>query len=238
METRPVEPVIRLVSSVVRKWLIGSVVAVVLAGTAVQLIRFYTGHDSIYGLVPLFDLGMEANIPTFYSSLLLLCSSVLLTVISSAAMKSGSRFAKQWVVLAVGFFYLAVDESAHIHELLIQPMRNLLGSYSQGIFYFAWVVPGIGIVAALAFFFFSLLRSLDRVTRWYFLVGGFLYVGGAVGIEMVDGLVAARYGKDILAYNLLVVVEETMEMSGVIVFIAGLLRYLKHHSPKAVLEVS
>ncbi len=238
METRPVEPVIRLVSPVVRKWLIGSVAAVVVAGTTVQLIRFTTGHDSLYGLIPLFDLGMEANIPTFYSALLLLSSSVLLSVISSAAVKSGSRFARHWVVLAAGFFYLALDEAAHIHELLIRPMRDILGSYGRGIFFFAWVVPGIGIVAALAVYFFRLLLSLDRVTRRFFVVGGFLFVGGAVGIEMVDGLVAAQYGKDNLAYNLLIVVEETMEMTGVIVFILGLLRYLREHAPKAVIEVS
>lgn len=238
MEKHPVEPAIHLVSSVAKKWLIGSVAAVVLAGTAVQLIRFTTGHDSLYGLIPLFDLGMEANVPTFYSALLLLASSLLLTIISAAAVKSGSRFAKQWVVLAVGFFYLALDESAHIHELLIRPMRSLLGSYGQGIFFFAWVVPAIGIVVVLAVFFFRFWLSLDRVMRWYFLVGGFIYVGGAVGIEMVDGLVASQFGKDNLAYNLLIIVEETMEMTGVIVFIFGLLRYLREHAPKSVIEVS
>jgi len=238
MEKRPVEPAIHLVSSVAKKWLIGSVTIVVLAGTAVQLIRFTTGHDSLYGLIPLFDLGMEANIPTFYSAILLLASSLLLMIISLAAMKSGSRFRKQWVVLAVGFFYLALDESAHIHELLIRPMRNLLGSYGQGIFFFAWVVPAIGIVLVLAVFFFRLWLSLDRAMRWYFLVGGFIYVGGAVGIEMVDGLVASQLGKDNLAYNMLIIIEETMEMLGVIIFISGLLRYLREHAPKSVIEVS
>lgn len=238
METRPAQPLIRLVSSVAMKWLIGSAAFLVIAGAAVELIRFNTGHDSLYGLSRLFDLGQEANIPTFFSALLLLAASSLLTIIAAAKRQSGAEFAKHWVVLAVGFFFLALDESAQIHELLIRPMRDLLGRYSEGIFYFAWVVPGIGIVAILAFAFFRFWRSLDRATMIYFAVGGLLYIGGTVGIEMVDGLVAAKHGKDNLLYNMLVVVEEGMEMSGVIVFITGLLHHLRDHAPKVDLEVS
>ena len=231
-------PRVRLVSSVVMKWLIGSAAILVIAGAAVELIRFYTGHDSLFGLSRLFDLGQEANIPTFFSALVLLTASALLTIISVAKRQSGAEYLKHWVILAVGFFYLAVDEAGQIHELLILPIRELLGRYSQGIFYFAWVVPGIGIIAILAFTFFRFWSSLDRATRIYFAVGGLLYIGGAVGIEMVDGLVAAKYGKDNLLYNMLVVIEEGMEMSGVIVFITGLLHYLRDHAPRVDLEVS
>ena len=238
MVTRPAEPRVRLVSSVVIRWLIGSAILLAIAGAAVELIRFYTGHDSLYGLSRLFDLGQEANVPTFFSALLLLTASSLLTIISFAKWQSSDRFAKHWTTLAAGFFYLALDESAQIHELLILPMRTLLGRYSEGIFYFAWVVPGIAIIAILAFTFFRFWRSLDRSAMIYFAVSGVLYVGGAVGIEMVDGLVAAMFGKDNLLYNMLVVVEEGMEMSGVILFIAGLLRYLRDHAPTVELEIS
>jgi hypothetical protein len=231
-------PRVRLVSSVVMKWLIGSAVILVIAGAAVELIRFYTGHDSLFGLSRLFDLGQEANIPTFFSALLLLSASALLTIISVARRQAGAAYLKHWVILAVGFFYLSVDEAGQIHELLILPMRELLGRYSQGIFYFAWVVPGIGVVAILAFTFFRFWMSLDRATMIHFAVGGILYIGGTVGMEMADGLVAAQFGKDNLLYNMLVVIEEGMEMSGVLVFIAGLLHYLRDHSPRVDLEVS
>jgi hypothetical protein len=238
MESRRVQPLIRLVSSVAIKWLIRSAAILVLAGAAVELIRFTTGHDSLYGLTRLLSLGQEANIPTFFSALLLLIAASLLTIISAAKRQSGAPFAKHWVILAAGFFYLALDESAQIHELLIRPMRDLLGRYSEGIFYFAWVVPGIGIVAILAFTFFKFWRSLDRATMIYFAAGGLLYIGGTVGVEMVDGLVAAQYGKENLLYNMLIVVEEGVEMSGVIVFVAGLLHHLRAHAPMAHLEVS
>jgi len=236
--TRPADAAVRIVSRTVITWLIGVTVLLVIAGTAAQLIRYNTSHDTLYGLIPLFDLGMEANIPTYFSSFILLTSALLLAVISVGESKSGSAFTKQWVVLAVGFFYLSLDESARIHELMIRPMRDLLGNYSQGVLYFAWVVPGMAIVLGLAVFFLKFLRSLDSVTMKYFVIGGIVYVGGAIGMEMVDGFVAARLGVDTLVYNLLIVVEEAGEMSGVLIFIAGLLRYLKNYSPRPVIEVS
>ena len=34
------------------------------------IFRFEFGHESVFGLVPLFDLNVEANVPTYFSSLL------------------------------------------------------------------------------------------------------------------------------------------------------------------------
>lgn len=49
-----------------------------------------------------------------------------------------------------------------------------------------------------------------------------MYVGGAVGFEMLGGRYASIHGLDNLGYVLLVTAEEGLEMSGVILFIRSL----------------
>ena len=71
--------------------------------------------------------------------------------------------------------------------------------------------------------FFPFLWSLPAGTRNAFIVAGCIYVGGAVGVEIIG----EPMDEDAMTYNLTTVVEEGMEMGGVILFLAALLRYMK-----------
>ena len=44
----------------------------ILASVASQVFKVLTGRDHVYGLVPLFNLNEEGNVPTFFSSSILL----------------------------------------------------------------------------------------------------------------------------------------------------------------------
>lgn len=69
-------------------WLI----AILLAGHLIgQVIRIETGHDSVFGLIPLFDFYDEANLPTWTSNILLLASSFMLLLIGLATRAKGGR---------------------------------------------------------------------------------------------------------------------------------------------------
>lgn len=46
-----------------------------------QLIAYTTGHPSIHGIVPFFNLDGEINLPTFFSGLILLFASFILAII-------------------------------------------------------------------------------------------------------------------------------------------------------------
>lgn len=48
------------------------------AHIAVQVLRFTTGHDVMFGLIPMFDMNRESNIPTLYSGQALFLASLLL----------------------------------------------------------------------------------------------------------------------------------------------------------------
>jgi hypothetical protein len=58
----------------------------------------------------------------------------------------------------------------------------------------------------------------DRV-----IVAGSLYVGGALGMEMVGAYYASTISTETIRYALSALIEETMEMLGIVLFIHGLL---------------
>lgn len=125
----------------------------VLASIGGLLTKFLLGHDTVYGLIDLFNLDGESNIPSYFSASLLLLAALLLSIISVLKRKSRAPYAFQWTILAFTFLYLAVDEAASIHELLSRPTVEFLGDRTIGIFYFAWVIPGMAITLVFALFF-------------------------------------------------------------------------------------
>jgi hypothetical protein len=66
---------------------------------------------------------------------------------------------------------------------------------------------------------------LPRRTRWGMIIAGTIYVGAALGLELVGGEWAERYTKNNWTYYAMVVTEETFEMVGVVAFLDVLLTY-------------
>jgi hypothetical protein len=198
----------------------------VLASIGGQLSKYLLGHDVVYGLVPLFDVDREGNIPTLFSVLLLFCAALLLTVITVLKKKSREPDVSKWTILALGFLYMTIDEAAAIHERLIKPIRGLLGDGHVGILYFAWVVPGIAVVFVLMLFFLRFLLRLPARTTVAFVVAATLYIGGALGFELVGGRYVELHGPENLTYSMITTIEESLEMAGLIVFVYALLKYI------------
>jgi hypothetical protein len=201
-----------------------------------QFLRYGLGHDYVYGLLPiierLFHVDLEQNISTLFSVTLLLCSGSLLVLMTLLKRQQQDPDASKWMILAGGFFYLATDEGWSLHEQLIEPVRGLLGHGELGIFYFAWIIPAMAGVAFLGLLFLGFLSRLPSSTRWSFITAGSLYLGGAIGIEMLGGRQAELHGFENLSYQLFAHLEESLEMAGVILFIHALLRYLAEQYPE------
>ena len=68
--------------------------------------------------------------------------------------------------------------------------------------------------------------NLAPKTRFLFILAGCIYVGGSLGMELVDGAWASRYGMDFF-YFVLTDLEELMEMVGLLIFIYALLKFLQ-----------
>jgi hypothetical protein len=79
------------------------------------------------------------------------------------------------------------------------------------------------------------LVHLPASTRRRFITAAVVYVGGALGVEAVSGWRAERMGMNNMTHSLIATVEEVMEMSGVAMFIVGLIRHLAEE--RAVIEL-
>lgn len=177
----------------------------------------------------------EKNLPTAFAVSLLLFATMLLAAIAALEHRSRGRWAWHWSLLAAGFALMTVDEAWSFHERLIAPGRRLLGGGELGVFFYAWVLFAIGLLVLLAPVFLRFVLSLPRATRNRFILAGLLFVGGAIGTELVagafnetHGLHEDRYGYGLrhLQYSLIATVEEGLEFAGTIVFIHALMRHI------------
>ena len=201
--------------------------AILLASVAGQVSRFFLGHPTVKGIVPLLYVDYERNIPAFFSMCLLFLASLILLVITVQQRRHKQPHVWKWATLSFGMFFMSYDEGFQVHENLTMPMREMLGGSEFGLFYFAWVIPGLILVAALGLFFLRFLIWLPAVTRNRFILAGSLFVGGSCFVDIAGGYYAENWGTDHWNYSLLATLEEGMEMGGIIAFIGGCLAYAR-----------
>ena len=103
----------------------------------------------------------------------------------------------------------------------------------QGYLLWLWVIPYGFAVLVLAAVYLRFLVRLSRTTRYYFILAALLFLGGAIGVDMLQGREAyLNIGSDkTILYCVLYSVEEFLEMIGVAVFIYALLKNLADESP-------
>jgi hypothetical protein len=129
------------------------------------------------------------------------------------------------MALAAIFVFLAFDEAWSIHERLILPTRRALGT--SGVFTFAWIIPyGIATLVILTPYV-GFLRRLPRRTALELAAAGVTYLAGVIGIEMLGGRHADLYGERNAGYAVIVMLEETLELVGLVIFIHALLIHLR-----------
>ena len=213
-------------------YVLGTIIICLLCAHAVGLVmRLGLGHDSVHGLVPLFDVNVEGNIPTFFSVCLGLCSAALFAVIALDAKGRGDRDAIYWTVLAAGFLFLSYDECFQVHERMTGPMRAMLGGSdpangaSLGLMYYSWVVPGLIGAFIVSLFFLKFMLRLPVATRRRMILAASLFLGGCLGMELINGSVMESQG-DGLLYNVLVMTEEGLEMTGMATLIYAMTSHI------------
>jgi hypothetical protein len=215
----------------VARWLGILVLFLTLAHLLGYVLEQSTGRT--YGLF-LFDLDRERNIPAFFGAILLLSSALLLGIVALGHRKN-NRPHFYWAGLSLIFLFLALDEAAAIHENLISPVRNALNT--SGALYYAWVIPYGLLFLLLVTVYARFVWQLPPKTRLFFIIGGGIFVTGAIGFELIGGYYADIWGTDTTSYALLTMFEEFLEMSGITIFIYALLDYIGQTFPKIQVAV-
>ncbi len=171
-----------------------------------------------YDLVAFFSLSYERNLPTwFVSSLLYTCGLVLCAI---ALTQQPQPYRCHWWVLAGTFFYISLDEFVSLHERM-NGWTDL-----GGIFYFNWIIPACFMLIVWGSFFLGFLAHLPANVRKQFVLSGSIYVGGALGMELPLGYWTDIAGDNNFTYGVIDLIEESMELIGVSLFLYALVSCL------------
>ncbi|MGI9553298.1 MAG: hypothetical protein ACR2NC_00110 [Thermodesulfobacteriota bacterium] len=192
----------------------------------------------------LFSLLFETSIPTFFSTLNLLLSSVLLWVIAKNTELTEGKNRKLWISLSVIFLFLALDEGTQIHEL-IGVYTNSIFNFPPGHpFHYSWVIPYSVLILIIGLLYLKFLFTLPVAIRNGIIAAGLLFVLGAIGLEMVEATELRNIDRVsyIRKYNfdrayIVPAVQELIEMVAISYFNYILLKYMAQERFKVEFSV-
>ncbi len=196
----------------------------------IQIIKYSLGYDYIFGIVPLFDVDQEANIPTWFTSILLLLAAIILGVVTLRKYYSRDRYKLHWLILSFIFLYLSLDEVAGVHEkanFILNAKITFVNSDPFNLF----------LLIILAIFYGKFMLHLPKQTLIQFIGAASLFITGALLIEFINvNFFPSIYWQHSLLNSLIVTIEELLEMFGAVLFIYSLIFYLGQKRHKLRLE--
>jgi len=188
-------------------------------------------HLGLFGLgqgdlaVPVWlDLDQEGSLPTYFQALMLTTLAWLSLRIGRLRWPTHSRDSAFWFVIAGALYYVSFDEVAGLHERTTDPVREAFGL--SGVLYFSWVVPALVVLVILATICLRFILQMESRMRFLFVLAAILYVGGALGMELVGGYYFERDGFGTPMYTAAALVEESAEIAGILVLMYALFSQL------------
>lgn len=202
-------------------------IGLILAHSVVLYLTIYKGIE-LRAMQLAFHLDLEGNIPTVFSTLLLFFIGVLCLLVYTHERNEGGKD-RFWLILALIFTFLAFDEGGQLHEKLINPFRGSMGNAEgeHGILYFAWVIPYGVICLVVGVVLFKSWLKLPAKTKYSFLISGMVYLTGAIGMELIGGVIVEDLGFADPLYAGIVTIEESIEILGILLFTYTLLDHLR-----------
>jgi len=186
-------------------------------------------HDNVYGLTTLFDVDGERNIPSFFSFSIIMFAVGLLAYIAARQPRGAKPHRAYWAGLVLVFTYLAFDEGFELHERVARFAATWV--HARELSVYAWLVPyGIGCLA-FVIIYVRFLKQLAREDQLNILLAGIVYVAGAAGAELIGALyVHVFHTEHALGYDIESAIEESLEMTGMLLFTYALLKYIETHT--------
>ncbi len=180
--------------------------------------------DLVISFLDLFSVNAEETIPTWYATLLLFFSAVILGVITAVKHQHHDPYTRYWTGLTLIFLYLSLDEGAVIHELFSDPLQTAFNT--DGYLAFGWILLFVPLLLLFVLFYLRFLFHLPPRIRNLFILAGAFFVGGAVVVEAISANRWSTDGGVTFPYLAIATVEELLEMWGVVLFIYALLSYM------------
>ena len=177
-----------------------------------------------YKIYRFFDFDSEQSIPTLFSVIILFISAILFYLIYKFQRIGSSK--KYWLLLTYIFFFFAIDEAVSIHEGI---GNKLMGKIELGgIFCFADYSIWVRIVT-FCIILLKFVLTLPKKISFWLLLSGFIYVSGAIGMEMIGGYIAEKFPLNFeknYFFRITYTIEESLEILGIICLIYTQLIYI------------
>jgi hypothetical protein len=178
-------------------------------------------HVNFAGLntwITYFDLEEQGNVPAAWRWATLLVIALALWTIGDDAKIRADGWSRQWHLLALGFALCCLDDVMAIHQHLFVAVQKSL--HVSDLFFFAWVLPGIALVAVIGLMYGRFLWVLPRRTSLGLCAAAALYLSGAACLSMLR----SSSGPDTVPYSSLTTVGAALQMFGLVTVMAVVAR--------------
>ena len=174
------------VASRIGTWRARLAVSICGGGAVLAFLSLFSSWSGHLPTAEFFALTSENNLPTWYTTVVMLAVAFAAAVAGWLARSRSRAMAVRWWIFAGLFALLSLDEMAALHERLEPLGARIL--HPTGFFYFVWVVPGIVLAAVVVVAVLQLARALATPVRRELVLGIALFLGAALGLEMLGGM--------------------------------------------------
>jgi len=216
---------IKLRSASIIKFLSIIAILLILLNSIMLIVYFYVDDSKIFDFIQMVDLDQEANLPTVFSSAILLIAAFLFYLLSQKSKTSQDGQYHYWLGLSTVFGFLGFDEGATIHETLGDLTEKYVNA--SGYLHYPWVISYGILVIILGFLYFRFFLKMEKKLFWSFMKAAAIFLTGAIGFELLGAKEASLHGSDTMLYCYYYTIEESLEMFGVIYLISILLKLLE-----------
>lgn len=218
----------------------GAISASFILATALAHCIYREGTASLPGFA-LYDVDSEANVPTWYASMLLQVCAILAFIISFhdiPAQKTG------WRGIALILLTMDMDEVAGLHNAPSRSLRSVLG-VGHGYLMNAWVIPALIVLAILGMIYLPFIWRLPRWLKRSLFVAAAAYLLGAVAFEVLGSHFeymagGTNYDAAIhysFRFEMTAVAEEAYEYIGVLATLAIFLKHAFNLNARLVMDL-
>jgi hypothetical protein len=144
-----------------------------------------------------------------------------LIVIAALARQDADAQWRRWMGLGGLFAFMSLDEAVNIDGHIAGFVATQMATSNPVIV----LTPFVAVAVGLGFYFSPLLGRETRREAWRFIGCAAVFVGGALGMEIVSQLIGNAWGKDSGYYIVTAGLEETLETIGCALFCLALGSY-------------
>jgi hypothetical protein len=171
----------------------------------------------------LFDPRGELSLADWFSTLGLFACAVLAALITLITRARRGPYLLHWIVLSLILLLLSADEAVSFHQRASEVIRDHLLPHPGVVEPWLYLAAALVLVYGLAYVRFVL--DLPRQIRRLFVLAVAVFVAGAAGFELIEGILlnTVEPSKNNLRYALVATTEQFLEMLGIVIFAYALM---------------